>query len=301
MGTISLCANQFNLELTLVGNEITNSTGMPTRPSQAENFPARSPQGNQPDTMSCIERYLESRMAYYESVYSKKSVGVMLAGEARALKEAYERGELSGWQGEVDPFQHIANIIQKRFQQPEGSYRTSLDKSNFSPELHALLQQSEVPNSGVMCIWMNDSGTLTCPCNNTVNHEILSIGQCGCTQVVLASADTEDTRISVIHFDPTKISALLDSLETRAAVHQDRKTDAIIFINPDEDASLIELAAQRLLPSARVHIVKLDLSSSSQDPDANVLRCQPQENGTVSVSLKDWAGTLLADKEPKVS
>lgn len=246
-----------------------------------------------------IEEYLNTRKTYFQITYPGFE-DVMLEGEAKLLREAQSRGDLTGWQSGDDPLQHISAVIEARFQQGDGSFQMSIDQVNFSPEIRKLLEESQTPNSNIKNVWMNDGGTITCPRNTNLHHEILSIGQGGCSQMVIATTDGQDTRISILHYGHTVKSKLLSDLEKRAIVHQNRKTDVILIVTAGVDTALIEVALRRLLPDARMRVAKCNLELLSNDPDRDVLRCQPQKNGTVCVSLKGLSGIMLGETEPSL-
>ena len=244
-----------------------------------------------------LEEYIQSRRSYFEKTYSA-SAPEMWNSEAAMLRTALDRGDLAGWPPGTDPLNYLAETIAARYQLPDGSYKAPLDTTLFSPELRSLLEDSQEHGTGIKLVWINDTGTIICPHDGNLRYQILSIGVCGCTQVVLASVDSQDTRISVLHYDPTEQTKLLENLEKMAPLHQGGKADVAIIIEYGDNTDLMKITARRALPDSRITVLECDLTAASRDPNDDVLRCRPEPNGTVSVSLKGLACVLLGGYEP---
>lgn len=246
-----------------------------------------------------IEDYLSQRSNALEKQYSKDSVPVLIEGERKMLQAAIERGDLEGWQDGVDPLKHIVDTIQKKLVQPDGSFQleTTEISPHFSREIHELVERSAVEKSGIVSVGVNASGSLHVP--KKQEGEIFSLGQGGCTQVVLASTSDTGSTMTAFHYSPIKWSALCDEIKRKSAEYLDKKSEAMIFINPDEDASIISTVIQNALPNCNVRIEKLELGVASTNADHDVLRAKLTKEGHIAVSLKGENFFLLSqEKKP---
>lgn len=247
---------------------------------------------------SRIEVYLEGRQSYFQRMYGERFVAQMTKSERRMLKAALECGDLDDWQEGVDPITHVSSRVEKRELGTEDTVRVTTHLGNqFSAEIQTLLRRSGEPESGIVSVGMNESGTVKSPHTSQQSSEILSIGMGGCIQVVIASNDDHKTSISLFHFDPTQWTRLCDAIKQRANEHREVKKEAIIFVEANQNTAIFEMTIKNVMPECSVRVEKMNLLFQSEHPDEDIIRARSVSDGSVSINLKGQSFRILFEGE----
>lgn len=175
-----------------------------------ENFPYPLPNKEHLNIQSAIEDYLIERKRYFENTYPS-DVETLLAGERKMIVENLKKGHLSEWQPGQDILVAIVEHIQKSAATESGSFSVGETLSEKIPK--DLARRIEMARKHRRIVSMNDARTFSSKDVKEDEFEIFSLGQAGCTNVIVAGLDEKNNIItSVFHFDPTQGTALIDAV-----------------------------------------------------------------------------------------
>lgn len=239
-----------------------------------------------PELQSAIDLYFEQRKKYHEKMYPGFAEQ-MLESEKRSMEESRSKGLLDNWHPGEDLLVCITENIIKSVTTESGAIDTGkFSSEHFSPEIYEVIKNAEENVLGYYIVSMNEGKTFSTKENNN-NLKIISPGQGGCTNVVLTSKNKDgELTISVIHFAPSEITSLIDSLSKEKAKHSEGLvTKAILYTTEDTEQKVLDKISNSI---SLFNNSSLEFGHTSQEfsTDAVLLVSASKENSHVEIIMK---------------
>ena len=187
------------------------------------------------------------------------------------IEKSREKGYLSTWQPGEDILACIANNIQKAVTSGSGSIDMGegFNSASFTPGILGEINKAQEKVPGYFLVSMNEGKTVSTKETATNKIKVLSLGQGGCINVVIGGKDENgELSLSVFHFSPVNVSALMDSIiQEREKYSRSMSTKAVIFSTPDTEQLVLNMLSSSIeqFPHSSIEFGNTDKDVLSHD------------------------------------
>lgn len=241
-----------------------------------------------PDLQGAINAYLEEEKRYFEKTYPG-FVDVMFSGVVEMIQKNRNNGYLSNWKPGQDILSCITENIKKAFTNESGSIDigNQINPNSFSPEIYQEVKLASEGTPGYFMVSMNDYKTVSTKDSSSETIKILSMGQGGCTNIVIAGSDQNgELLISVFHFSPIDNARLLDSIVKEMDGFQNcTLTKAIVFTMPGTEEDTLNSISNSIkdFPNSSI---EYENTSKKLIKDAILIVTANKKNKNVDIQMK---------------